>query len=462
MTDKIMTKTKGLFKAYIFALIAITAWGFSFVWEDFLIKNNIEIFTFIFERMIVAALILWAVGGALGKIQKIRKGDMKYMFLLAFGEPFIYFLGENFGIKYTSGVMAAIIIATIPLFCTVVDRFLYKFRLTLQKVLGCLLSLIGIALFMMEKAGAGSSQLKGILLLLFFAVGGSLIYSYITKKMISSYNALTIVTYQFSFGAVLFLPLFLLFGLKGLTPEFFSVSVQSKVFALAIICSCICFGLWAYCTGKLGVTRVSIFSALIPLVSAAASYFLYPGQESFTLLKVVGILLTIAGVITVQVVKDVRVAAIAAALLLTISCRQGKSYKDSAPMVEEAEFADLNFDGYEDLFQRQEDGVCFLYDPKAEKYVECPSFSDIAFKASVSVYPEQKYLVTMHYAPHTSETAFFMYVFEGGKFLSKGNITEHEGKWKEYDGSGNLVHEADLPEGLSPVWSDYINLTMAQ
>ena len=299
-----MTQSKGLWKAYILAIVSITAWGFSFVWEDFLIKNNVEIFTFIFERMILAAVIMWIAGGILGKIQKIQKGDMKWMFLLGFGEPFIYFLGENFGIKYTSGVMAAIIIATIPHFCTVVDRILYKFRLSLTKVLGCLLSLLGITLFMMEKAGAGSSQLKGILLLLFFAVGGALIYGYVTNKMISRYNPMTIVTYQFSFGALLFLPFFLLFGLKGLTPEFFSMPVQSKIMALAVLCSCVCFGLWAFCTGKLGVTRVNIFSALIPLVSATASYFLYPGQETFTLLKIVGIVLTIMGVIIVQIVKD--------------------------------------------------------------------------------------------------------------------------------------------------------------
>ncbi|MBP5229369.1 MAG: DMT family transporter [Bacteroidales bacterium] len=294
---------------YLFALIAVTIWGFSFVWEDYLIKNNIEIFTFIFERMFLSTVILWTVGLIAGSIQKIQKGDMKWMFLLGFGEPFIYFLGENFGIKYTSGVMAAVIIATIPLFCTFIDRFLYKYKLSFQKVLGCLLSLLGIIFFMMEKGGMGSSQLKGILLLFIFAVGGALIYGYTTKEMCKKYSPFTIVTYQFTFGALLFLPLFLLFGIKGLTPQYFTMDVQSKILALALLCSCVCFGLWAYCTGKLGVTRANIFSALIPLVSAGAAYFLYPGQESFNYLKLIGIILTISGVIIVQVVKDVKTSA---------------------------------------------------------------------------------------------------------------------------------------------------------
>ncbi|MBR4806139.1 MAG: DMT family transporter [Bacteroidales bacterium] len=293
---------------YIFALVSITFWGFSFIWEDYLIKNNIEIFAFIFERMLLSAVILWAVGLLIGSIQKIEKGDMKWMFLLALGEPFIYFLGENFGIKYTSGVLAAVIIATIPLFCTVIDRILYKFRLSFQKIFGCLLSLAGIIFFFMNKGGMGTSPLKGILLLFLFAVGGALIYGYTTKKMCQKYSPFTIVTYQFTFGALLFLPLFLIFGLKGLTPEYFTMGVQSKIFALALLCSCICFGLWAYCTGKLGVTRVNIFSALIPLVSAAVAYFLFPGQESFTTLKFIGIALTVTGVVVVQLVKDVKAA----------------------------------------------------------------------------------------------------------------------------------------------------------
>lgn len=303
-----MAEGRNLTKAYIFAIISIIAWGFSFIWEDYLIKNNIQIFTFIFERMLISSAILWVAGLVLGSVQKVKKEDLKWLLLLSAGEPFVYFLGENFGIKYTSGMMASIIIATIPLFCTVVDRFLYKYKLSFPKILGCLLSLIGITFFVMEKGGVGSSHLKGILMLLFLAVGGSLVYSYTTKEMIKKYSAYTIVTYQFSFGALYFLPFFLLFGLKGLDAQFFTFGVQSKIFALAVLCSCVCFGLWAYCTGKLGVVRVSIFSALIPLVSAAAAYFLYPGQETFTALKLTGIALTVLGVVIVQVVKDVKKA----------------------------------------------------------------------------------------------------------------------------------------------------------
>jgi carbon starvation protein CstA len=162
--------------------------------------------------------------------------------------------------------------------------------------------------FFTEEGGFGftgsptNNQTTAMISLLFIVL--AIAYGYVTNKMISRYNPMTIVTYQFSFGALLFLPFFLIFGLKGLTPEFFSMPVQSKIMALAVLCSCVCFGLWAFCTGKLGVTRVNIFSALIPLVSATASYFLYPGQETFTLLKIAGIVLTIMGVIIVQIVKD--------------------------------------------------------------------------------------------------------------------------------------------------------------
>ncbi len=288
-------------RGYLFALISVIIWGFSFIWEGFLINNNIEIYTFIFERMLISSLILWIVGFFAKSIQKVNNKDFKWFFLLAFGEPFIYFIGENFGIKYTgSGVVAALIIATIPIFCLFSERIIDKTPISKSKLLGCFITLPGILMVVFEKEGFSGAHIKGILLL-FLSVIGAVVYTFFAREMIKKYNAYTIVTWQFTFGAILFLPLFLLFGRDGFTKEYFSVGVQSTIFALAILCSCLCFALWAYATGKLGVTSVSIFSALIPAISALVAYFLYPNQERFTWIKLLGIFIVIFGVVLVQI-----------------------------------------------------------------------------------------------------------------------------------------------------------------
>ncbi len=286
--------------AYIFAVSCVVLWGFSFVWANFLISSGVGILAYMAERMVVAAALLWTAGLLTKKIQKVEKSDMKWMFLLGFSEPFVYFLGENYGIKYThSGVVAALMIALVPVFCMFAERIFYKVPLSPKRMTGVLITIPGILMVIFQKGGMAGAHIAGILLLL-LAVTASCSYTMFTKRMTEKYSPFTIVTWQFTFGAALFVPVFLLFDTEGVTPVFFTLPVQMTILALAVLCSGVCFGMWAYMTGRLGVTRTSIFSSLIPLATAIVAYVLYPEQESFSWIKVAGILVAVLGVVLVQ------------------------------------------------------------------------------------------------------------------------------------------------------------------
>lgn len=286
------------YKAYLFAVIAIILWGFSFIWEDILIKNNIEIFAFIFERMVVASLVLWVASILTNKVQKVPLKDLGWLFLLALSEPFIYFIGETIGMKKTgSGVIAAVIVSTIPIFCVFLEKLFYKKKITFLKLLGVVISILGVFFVVYSQEGVHNFNPQG-LLILSLAVFGALGYSFLVVKMVRKYNILTIVTWQFTFGAIQFLPLFLIVGVENLTPVFFSLKIQSIILSLAVLCSCICFSLWAFATSKLGVTKTNVFSALIPVVSAIVAHFI--SDEPITSLKMLGIAIVVAGVIIVQ------------------------------------------------------------------------------------------------------------------------------------------------------------------
>lgn len=296
---------KGNFKAYVLALVAVILWGFSYIWENFLISNHVEILCFSFERMLIASVILWTAALATRQMMKIAPKDFKWFFLLAFGEPFIYFIGENYGMKYIgSAVVTAVIISTIPIFCLFAESFVYKTRLTFLKTLGVLISIPGVYFVVANGAAKvdGSVSIVGLLLFA-LAIVGSIFYSFMVVKLSKKgYNVMTIVTWQFTLGAVLFLPLFLIFGLKGLNEFYFSFKVQSNILALAVFCSCLCFSCWSYVTAKLGVTRSNIFTALIPAVSSLVAYSY--GQEPLTIIKMAGILIAAAGIILVQWKKE--------------------------------------------------------------------------------------------------------------------------------------------------------------
>ncbi len=283
---------------YFAAILAIVLWGFSFVWTNILLNYNVPVFTFLFIRLAIAGLLLFVVSKCMGKLQKVDKKDYKWLFCMAFSEPFIYFIGESYGMLATnSATVAAVIIATIPVFCLIVERIAWGIKFNIYKVLGIVITIPGILMVVFQDGAISVEHAYGILLL-FLAVAAATSFSCFVKKLSGKYNSFTITTYQFVIGALLFFPFFLIWGLPGLTPQFFTFKILSPLITLAVLCSCVAFLCWVNVIGKLGIARANIFSALIPAVSAVGASML--GQEGMPVIRIAGITVVICGVILAQ------------------------------------------------------------------------------------------------------------------------------------------------------------------
>ena len=99
---------------YVAILFAMLFWGFSFVWIKQLLLNNFPVFTIVFIRLVLASAVFITILKLQKKLQHIERADYKDFLLLAFYEPFLYFIGEDFGLKYVDASFAAVIIALIP------------------------------------------------------------------------------------------------------------------------------------------------------------------------------------------------------------------------------------------------------------------------------------------------------------------------------------------------------------
>jgi drug/metabolite transporter (DMT)-like permease len=124
---------------YFLLVAAMIFWSFSFIWykEVYL---NFSPLTVIFLRLVISSSLLFLFTATIRKLQKIQIGDYKLFLLAAFFEPFIYFLGEAFGMKLISSTLAAIIVATIPLFTPIAAAYFYKERLSKINISGLILS----------------------------------------------------------------------------------------------------------------------------------------------------------------------------------------------------------------------------------------------------------------------------------------------------------------------------------
>ena len=288
---------------YIASSFAIILWGMSYIWTDKLIALNIPIFYFVFVRILLAGLILFLFNTAYARIKRIQRQDLGKFLLLAFFEPFIYFICETYGLKETgSPTISALIIATIPIFSIAAGRIFFKEKVTALNIVGVVLSLVGIVLVAMAHGELGKNFILGIMLLV-IAVIAEVGHASITKSLSGNYSSQIIVMYQFLIGSIYLLPLFIWKGLDGFNMQvYFSAEVWYPLICLAVLCSSLAFSLWVSTIKNLGVAKSSIFSALIPVAAALIAWLL--GHELMNTRQWIGIAISTVGVIMSQYTKS--------------------------------------------------------------------------------------------------------------------------------------------------------------
>ena len=284
---------------YIAATFAITLWGMSYIWTDNLIGLGIPMFYFVFVRILLAGLVLFLFNTAYGRIKRIQRQDLPKYLLLAFFEPFIYFICETFGLKLTgSPTLSALVIATIPIFSIGAGMLFFKEKINIVNIIGILFSLIGIVMVAMAKGELGEKFIWGVVLLL-IAVIAEVGHASITKSLSGNYSSQIIVMYQFLIGSIYLFPLFLWKGTEGFdVTVYFSPEVWYPLICLAILCSSLAFSLWVSTIKNLGVAKSSIFSALIPVAAAVIAWVL--GHEMLNSRQWIGIGISTVGVILSQ------------------------------------------------------------------------------------------------------------------------------------------------------------------
>lgn len=296
-------------KIYVFACIAVALWGLSFLWTNQLLEYNVPVFTLICTRMVVAGFFLFAFGVLFKKLQRLHKEDVKWVLMMAFMEPFLYFIGETFGMKLTASPnISSVIVSSIPIFALLGGILFFKERPSLLNMVGILVTLPGLCLVVFGKWGLTSSAsfetpratLWAGIALLFLAVFSAVGYSIIVKKISAKYNAYTITTWQMSLGALYFLPFMCFIDIpeNPLMGFISDILFWKPIFMLSILCSCVAFVLFITVIKELGVTRTNIFDALIPIVTLAACLLM--GVETISWWQGVGVVVVVCGVILAQ------------------------------------------------------------------------------------------------------------------------------------------------------------------
>lgn len=152
--------------------------------------------------------------------EKIEKQDIKIFILGALGYLLLYQVFSSYGLKFTSAARAGIISSFLPISIILLSLIFLNEKLTKQKLIGILISLVGISLLLssyFQEVEIKNGNIKGDLLVVMGVISTSM--TYITNaKLVKKYKSWTIISYYLLISGILFVP-FLLY-----TNDFHSIS----------------------------------------------------------------------------------------------------------------------------------------------------------------------------------------------------------------------------------------------
>ena len=284
------------FGVYLALMSAMVCWAFSFVWVKIAYIAYGPLTTTLFRLIIAAALIF--IYAKIGKqLMKIKREDYRVFLLLAFFEPFLYFLGESYGLKFISSTMAAIIISTIPLFTPIAASRFHGESLSLRNLIGIILSFLGVSIVVFDSSFNFTASPLGVALE-FLAVASAIGYTTVLVGLTKKYNTPTIITAQNFIAIFYFLPIWLIFESAEFAETPFNLTAFWAIVKLAVFASVLAFVFFTFSLKKLGINRSSMFINLIPVLTALFSWYIL--DDPLSLRKLIGILVVISGLFIAQ------------------------------------------------------------------------------------------------------------------------------------------------------------------
>ena len=216
--------------------------------------------------------------------------DLPMLFLMGFLGFTVYHVGLNAGEVVVPAGAASFIIASVPVFSTLLAVIFLRERLTLLGWAGATVSFLGVALISVGM-GTGLKFEPAALLIVLAALAES-IYFVVQKPLLSRYSGLQLTTFTIWTGTV-----FMLIYLPGLIRQISLAPAVSTLAAgyLGIFPAAIGYVLWSFALSHADVSRVTSSLNLSPILSLLIAFLIL--GEIPSALSVIGGVITVVGVI---------------------------------------------------------------------------------------------------------------------------------------------------------------------
>lgn len=235
----------------------------------------------------VAVLLIWWF--------PIPRKQLPLICLLGISFGSVHFGGVFFGLQGVDVSMVAILsMAGVPM-AVVFARLLLKERFSRQQSFGMAAAFIGVLIIFGEPHLAAKPVYLVVVILAVIAWG----YGNTIIKLIGPVHPMALNAWMglFAAGPLLLLSLFMEAPSLTLLSHL-SIKAWLCFLHLVFLTTITAYGLWYYLVGKYNVTRVVPFTLLVPIAGVFAGVVFM--DESLTWQKVVGGLITLAGITVIQ------------------------------------------------------------------------------------------------------------------------------------------------------------------
>ena len=251
-------------------------------------------------RFIFALLLMTALLPVLKIKLSFRGKPVFKLILLGIFQPVIYFIGESFGLKQTGIVVSSVMIALVPVLCQIFSALFLHEPPKLLQVVFCALSVGGVAVVTVQSSDeSGKTYLSGLIFLT-VAVVSAVAFNILSRDLAKDFTAFE-RTYFMFIDAAIFFTIYALVAtrfqplliVKPLVIPEYVISILylgglSSVFAYLMV---------NYSNTYLPLTRSTVFSSVITVVSTTAGFLV---GEKCTVVSVIACLVILVGIWGVQ------------------------------------------------------------------------------------------------------------------------------------------------------------------
>lgn len=268
-------------------LILCLIWGFNFV----VMKSANGAFPpvlFAAFRFFVGAAVLFGVA-YFKKIPLPSKRNLKWYILCGILQTTYFNLAIQISLNYISAGLVSVLTYSMPLFfCILAHFFIPGERLTLRKITGIIIGIIGLFFAL------NITHLDGSLWTLILALSSAIswaVSNLIIKQKLQNCDKIQFTAWQMAIGAgALFL---YSFCFENGQSHWSIVSIGYILFS-GIIASALAFVLWSYILTKIQASKASISLLMVPLVGIISSYLFL--KESLKVSTIIGVLFVLLGI----------------------------------------------------------------------------------------------------------------------------------------------------------------------